>query len=256
MHQTLFNISGEIEEAGNALSLTYSPGQLYALRVGIRRTRSILKHIGSHKSRSYRKTWGGFAAVTNDARDWDVFLITAEKLLTPGDYRSFEALNREQVQSSREAAVEMLTAAPWRRHLQEWKHHLGQTGEESSGQDQVLTSLERALVKARRALQLALTVDNDRRWHKFRIAVKEVRYVADSGRDHPAKGEYLAEVSATCRSVQTMLGDWHDTVVQLDILSELADTPVHARLGSLVRQRKEQFLSEIRSELLEQPLFR
>ena len=53
-----------------------------------------------------------------------------------------------------------------------------------------------------------------------------------------------------------MLGDWHDTVVQLDILSELADTPVHDRLGSLVRQRKEQFLSEIRSELLKQPLFR
>lgn len=256
MHQTLFNISSKIEEAGNALTLAYSPDQLYALRVNIRRTRSILKHLGSHKSRSYRKTWGGFAAVTNDARDWDVFLITAEKLLTPGDYNGFEAFNREQVQSSREAVVEMLTSAPWRRHLKEWKQQLEQTGEESSGQDQALTSLERALAKARQALQLALTVDNDRRWHKFRIAVKEVRYVADSGRDHPVKGEYLAEVSATCRLVQTLLGNWHDTVVQLDILSELADTDVHDRLGSLVRQRKEQFLSEIRSELHEQPLFR
>lgn len=255
MHQNLLNMTGTIEEASDALNYAYSPEQLYALRTGIRRIRSILKHIDSHRSRGYRKTWGGFAAVTNDARDWDVFLVTAEKLLSPGEYGTFEELNAEQIKTSRKTVVEMLDAAPWRRHLEEWRHYLEQSEDETPGPDHVLPSLERALFNARQALRLAMIVNEDRRWHKFRIAVKEVRYVADTGKDHPSASQHLQEVSAACRSVQTLLGDWHDTVVQLGLLSELEAAPIHDRLGSLVQQRNNKYLSKIRKKLSAHPLF-
>jgi len=114
MHQTLLEITDGIEQAGERLARAYQPKRLYALRVGIRRTRSILKQIGSYRSRRYRKVWGGFAAVTNDARDWDVFLISCRKLLAATEYAEFSRLNRERVQCSHDAVTAMLQSAHWR----------------------------------------------------------------------------------------------------------------------------------------------
>ena len=97
----------------------------------------------------------------------------------------------------------------------------------------------------------ALEEDTDRRWHKFRIAVKEVRYVAEANPQLPES----ALVVAACRSLQTLLGDWHDTVVQLDLLDGLAEHPVHAELEILILQRKHRFLTQILESLAGQHLF-
>ena len=86
MHKKLLGLTVGVAQAGESVLSEYDPKQLYAFRVGVRRIRSILKQIDSHRSRRYRKIWGGFAAVTNDARDWDIFLQTAKKLLSTSQY--------------------------------------------------------------------------------------------------------------------------------------------------------------------------
>ncbi len=255
MHTILLEISDVIEQASADLLREYDPERLYALRVSARRTRSILKHIGDHRSRRFRKSWGGFTATTNESRDWDVFLATAEQLLSGDDFTDFSNLNQERVQSCHEAVIEMLRSAPWRRHLEEWRICLERADEDNSDMAQDNDALDRALTKACLVLERALAVDDDRSWHKFRIAVKEVRYVADAGKDDPQRALYLAGVVETCKVLQTLLGDWHDTVVQLNMLEELEAAPVHDRLATVIKQRKQQFLAEIRDMVAGHPLF-
>jgi CHAD domain-containing protein len=255
MHQKLLEITRKIELASRQLTLEYRPDQLYAFRVSARTIRSILKQLGSRKPRGFRKSWGGFAAATNEARDWDVFLVTAEKLLSADDYRNFEQAHRERIQFSHDTAIEMLNSAPWNRHMQGWNQFLEQAEENAPGKNQGPDALERALSRVRRALQRALATDNDRRWHKFRIAVKEVRYIAEAWPREPATEQHLSMVINACKKLQTLLGDWHDTVVQLSLLDELEPSPVHERLKSMIGLRKQEFLSQIRDMLAEVPYF-
>jgi CHAD domain-containing protein len=255
VHRQLFEITTAVEAAADHLSERYTAKSLYALRVGVRRIRSILKHIDSHRSRNYRKAWGGFAATTNDARDWDVFLETAGKLLGKEGKKDFRAENAAVIGASHEAVIEMLESAPWQRHLGEWKQYLGQSEEDVSGSGHLGASLDRAMAKALRTLERALAADEDRLWHKFRIAVKGVRYVADTGADDPDNGEFMTRISSQCRVLQTLLGDWHDTVVQLDILDERPPSDVHRELQSLILARKQRFLTDLRRHLAGQPLF-
>jgi CHAD domain-containing protein len=255
MHKKLLELTVGVAQAGENVLSEYDPKQLYAFRVGVRRIRSILKQIDSHRSRRYRKIWGGFAAVTNDARDWDIFLQTAKKLLFAAQYREFEKLNRERVRNSHEAVIELLHSMHWQRHLDEWKGVLEQADEQVGGTSHGHASLDLALARARLALERALAVNDDHSWHKFRIRVKDVRYVADAGNNDSANGKYVSSVIESCKQLQTLLGDWHDTVVQLNLLEELQTAPVHSRLKKVVSERKQMFLAQTRDMLTEHPLF-
>ena len=255
MHKKLLELTVGVAQAGENLLSEYDPKQLYAFRVDVRRIRSILKQIDSHRSRRYRKIWGGFAAVTNDARDWDIFLLTAKKLLSATQYREFEKLNQEQVRHSHEAVIELLHSMHWQRNLDEWKDVLERADEQVGGTHQGLASLELALAGARLALERALAVNDDHSWHKFRIRVKDVRYVADADNDEPTNRKYVSSVIESCKQLQTLLGDWHDTVVQLNMLEELQAAPVHSRLRKVVLERRQMFLAQTRDMLAEHPLF-
>jgi hypothetical protein len=63
----LIEVTTTVEQAAAALRQGYAAEHLYALRVGMRRIRSMLKPLVSTRLRRFRKTWGGFAAVTNSA---------------------------------------------------------------------------------------------------------------------------------------------------------------------------------------------
>jgi CHAD domain-containing protein len=255
MHQQLLELTDKAKRAASALVAAYDPEKLYDFRVGSRRIRSILKHIGSHRARSFRKAWGGFTAVTNEARDWDVFLLTADKLLPPAELEAFSGLNRERIASCHEAVTEMLDSAHWQRHLDDWRQFLLRAVENGPAGDPSLAALQLALAGAREALRRALDANDDRHWHKFRIAIKEVRYVADASCVDATNEQKVAEVIAACKKLQTLLGDWHDTVVQLNLLEELEDAPVHERLGELVAERQQQFLTQTRALVDRTPLF-
>jgi CHAD domain-containing protein len=250
MHLRLIETSKQADEAAAELRSGYTVEALYSFRVAARRIRSLLKQLDNHRSRVLRKAWGGYAAVTGPARDWDVFKISAEKLLSAVEFEHFQDINQKRITSSHDAVLEMLFSAPWRRHMAEWQHFLEQAEEHAEGVDRQEQS-QRTLDRAAVALQTALTIDDDHHWHRFRIAVKEVRYVAEASPDDPAAQKLVEE----CKEVQSILGAWHDAVVQLTMLAELPPADVHETLRSRVTQTKHEKLAQIRDEAANHPLF-
>lgn len=255
MHQRLAEVTEVIEQATGSLSRGYQAEQLYALRVAMRRLRSMLKPIGSTRSRRFRKIWGGFAAVTNRARDWDVFLLTATELLSPEQFNSFERCHRAHIRASHEAVVELLQAPHWRRHLQDWREYLQHACDSAEQETPTPLPLARALLKARAALATAQLLDDDRAWHKLRIAVKEVRYLAESGATECAAESPGGDLVEQCKEIQSLLGSWHDCVVQLQMLREMDAAPEQEILGEKIAARKIQRLAEIQHTVAAHPLF-
>lgn len=255
MQGQLLELSDAVEGRGHELLKNYEPDDLHAFRVNIRRIRSILKQMDNPRARRYRKVWGGFAAVSNLARDWDVFMKWASSALSPGEFEEFRRINRDRLESSHEAVLEILRSAHWQRHLREWRQLLLRSDEIPADQSGHASSLEQALEKARTTLNSALLIGDDRAWHKFRIAVKDVRYVADALPGDPEPGSEHAMLIDRCKKLQTALGNWHDTVVQLNLLEELEPVPAHARLSELISSRQEQLLSQIRTMLADDPIF-
>jgi CHAD domain-containing protein len=271
MHQALHTLTKEIREAARDLRRSYEPARLYELRVAIRRIRSMLKHRGSKRARRLRKTWGSFAAATNRARDWDVFSSTAESLLSPAALDEFRRACGAPLQTSRDRVIRMLESERWRAHLKEWKRFLARALEHSDRQDgdswatALAGALDAALARARVALVVALQEDDDTSWHKFRIAVKEVRYTAEreppvstcgSQAGEPRVGESgVGEVVEVCKGLQSLLGGWHDCVIQFALLDELAPSPLTEELRSTIVDRRRQRLADIRETVILQPLF-
>jgi len=269
MHQDLHTLTQEIRQAARALRRNYEPARLYELRVAIRRIRSMLKHRGSKRARRFRKTWGSFAAATNRARDWDVFSATAEELLSAAALDDFRRACEAPLQTSRDKVIRMLESARWRAHLKEWKRFLARAlehGDRRNGElsapaqaqslaERLSAALDAALARARVALLVALEEDDDSSWHKFRIAVKEVRYTAER-EPPPLAGEpRAAEVVEVCKGLQSLLGGWHDCVIQLQLLDELAPSPLTEELRNTLVDRRRQRLADIRETVVLQPLF-
>ena len=249
MHVQLLELSDTIEKTALELLKNYQPVDLHTFRVSIRRIRSILKQMDNTRARRYRKVWGGFATVTNQARDWDVFMQWASRELAPDEFERFSQMTRERLSSSHEAVFEVLRSAHWQRHLREWRQLLTRSGDISPNETVQAISLELALAKARATLGRALSIGDDRSWHKFRIAVKDVRYLADA-----LPGESLALIES-CKKLQTVLGKWHDTVVQLSLLDELEGAALNEQLSAAIRTRQKRLLSQIRDMLSDDPYF-
>lgn len=252
MEAPLEQLTERVERSAEGLRNRYGSKRLHVLRVGIRRIRTFLKHSGGHRARRLRRTWGAFAAVTGDARDWDVFHRTARALLDADDFRTFQRLNRKRLQESHRAVKTLVASAHWTRHLREWRAYLEGAANRAAPPGRQPRSLEAALARAGAALARAIEVDNDRAWHKFRITVKETRYIAEAA---PGPSAQLRAVIATCKALQATLGAWHDTVVQLQLLDELPADPMHARLRRLIRHQKRQSLSQTRAILSAQSIF-
>jgi CHAD domain-containing protein len=248
MRKRLKALTARIEEAADALRAGYQPDELYRLRVGIRRLRSLLKCHGKRRRR-FRKTWRAFQSVTGSARDWDVFVTTAAELLTPEELRDFESANQARIRSSRTAVMHMLGSNRWRTHMTVWNAYLQRPRGSRERRRKPTLPVEPALIDAGAALASALSVNDDRTWHKLRIAIKELRYVADEAMDRPGADPGFAQVVETCKALQTLLGDWHDTVVQLDLLRELEPLPVHRHLEARILERKRECLSRAREKL-------
>jgi len=262
MHQLLVKLTVKVTSVSGRLTGAYRPKDLHRLRISIRRIRSLLKQVSNRNAHHFRKTWGGFAAVTNQARDWDVFLKAARALQSDAEYREFRSMLMPQVLANHEAVIEVLQSAQWQRHLAEWQRFLKLIDDRVIDDGKPQWPVEAALEKARRACQLALAGDDDNAWHKFRIAIKNLRYLADAGiRDPACDQQHLQAVIAACKILQTRLGKWHDTVVQLQMIREqdLGDdgkaTTAKTRLANALEQKKHLLLSEIQEILAKQTLF-
>jgi CHAD domain-containing protein len=255
MHKKLMEVTAAIELASAALRQGYQVEQLYALRVAMRRLRSMLKPIGSTRSRRFRKTWGGFATVTNRARDWDVFLLAACDVLSAAQYAAFERRHAGDIGACREAVIELVHSTHWRRELNDWQQYLQHPNGGEHESAQAVDPLQQALGRARAALAAALELNDERSWHKLRIAVKEVRYQAESEEDGPMPDRARAELLEQCKVLQSLLGGWHDSVVQLQMLEQFEAAPEHAALQAAIGERRIQRLAEIERTVAGHPLF-
>lgn len=126
----------------------------------------------------------------------------------------------------------------------------------ASGREQSLAFLRQAVGKASLKLARALASGDERSWHKFRIAVKEVRYLADASVVEPLQETDLEEVISACKELQEHPGNWHDAVIQLHMLEDLEAADVHTGLASVLEERRRQFLSQARDALVDNPVFR
>jgi CHAD domain-containing protein len=255
VQQRLEEVTEAIEQASTELCQGYRVEELYALRVGMRRLRSMLKPIDSIRARRFRKAWSGFATVTNRARDWDVFLIASRELLTAGQYAAFEGRHRDDFGACQDAVVELVRSEHWGRHLADWRQYLHHPNGSIHESRLAADPLGKALDRARAALAAAVALDNDRAWHKLRIAVKEVRYQAESEETAEAADPARAELLEQCKLLQSLLGAWHDCIVQLQMLEEFEEAAEHTALKSSIEQRKVERLAGIEETVVGHPLF-
>jgi len=262
MRQLFVEISREVTFFGDRLTDDYRPKDLHGMRIRIRRIRSLLKQIDNLHARYFRKTWGGFAAVTNQARDWDVFLKSARAMLSTTEFQVFRTMFTPQVRASHEAVFEVLQSAQWQRHLADWEQFLSQIDDLTIEDGRAQWSVEDATAKASSACWLALAANDQKTWHKFRIAIKNLRYIADAQiRDPACDQQYLDEVIKTCKKLQTRLGKWHDAVVQLQMIREQEAAVENkaivmmSALAETLEQKKHLLLSQLREKLAEQTLF-
>lgn len=255
VHRRLKEVTEGVEQASASLRGGYRADQLYALRVGVRRIRSLLKPIGSTRSRRFRKTWRGFAVVTSPSRDWDVFLASAASLLEPDQYGVFEARNRGRVERCHQSVCAMLESKHWRRHLRDWGVYLQRCRDDGERRPREHPKLCGALRQARSTLATALESGDERSWHGFRIAVKEVRYQAESNAASAANGPSPGAIVEDCKVLQTLLGGWHDCVVQLHMLETLEPAPEHDALREIIEQLRGQQLAEIQAAVAGHMLF-
>jgi CHAD domain-containing protein len=244
--------SGIAAHAGNLLR-RYHPHDLHQLRVGIRRTRSLLKQAGSSPARFFHDSWGELFAVTGPARDFDVFRASVHELLPAAQAEQLEALLRPRLANSHDAVAGLLGSGRWRRHMAGWRGYLKTLESRSSAiRPGDLGAAERTAAQAART---ALEEDTDQAWHRFRIALKNLRYIAEAMRGEPGMdATALDGLVNHCKALQTLLGDWHDASVQLTMLDgpELADAlrsrPGPAAAAAAFKERVE----GRKSSLLEQ----
>ncbi len=260
LQQALRDQTAKIANHGENLLRAYHPHDLHQLRVNIRRTRSLLKRVQTGPARFFRKSWGAMFAVTGRARDLDVFMITVSESMPPDLAGALEDVLRLQLEESHEAVDELLRSGDWRRHWGGWRGYLvTQENREGGIPHESLRSVENG---ARKACRRALENGTDRNWHRFRIAIKNLRYVADASRDEPGSdAAALDTLIDECKLLQTLLGDWHDTIVQLALLKEpWASEPgarkAAAELEGLVRARKRDLVEQVRAAVTERDLFR
>jgi len=217
----LKHLSGTLRERGRALLDRYDADDLHQLRVGLRRMRSFLKSRSGSRAGQLRHELGALADSTNGARDWDTLVERAHRELGPRQVRLFEDnLRRRQAESHR-PALNMLQSPQWPAALANWDNYLREHPPQHRGAGRKGKSIARLRARVERAWDRVEQAGQPRNWHKLRIAIKDLRYRLEAKRKDGEIGNRTAMLTQ-CKRLQAELGDWHDTVVHLQLLRALA----------------------------------
>ncbi|MBP6683348.1 MAG: CHAD domain-containing protein [Halioglobus sp.] len=220
MNFELHELTIRLKALHSSLLAGYSEEDLHQLRVTLRRMRSVLRKVALDEARALRRELGDLARATNGARDWDTLVANAQDQFGPEPLRALLPLLEECRQSARAQVYRTLRSHQWRAALARWED-LADITEMAVGCHAIATrELDSILQRVNAASRKAMLRDDPRRWHKLRIAIKELRYTLDS-LPHDAGEPLTARLLDECKSLQTLLGDWHDTVVHRQLLDEL-----------------------------------
>jgi len=217
-------LSSRLEKKRRSLLKRYDPEELHALRVTLRRMRSRLKQTPGKKARKLRQELGALADTTNAARDWDTLLPGVPALLPADAYEQLAPLLKRQQDAARERVIRMLQSRQWSRTVERWKQQEHrQPRAQDNRPDQSPKGLSRSQHKMLSAWRKALAQNDDKRWHKLRVTIKDLRYQLDVT-PKKARSANTRNILAMCKQLQEDIGDWHDTVVHSQQLRELACT--------------------------------
>jgi len=200
-----------------ALLRHYDDESLHQLRVALRRLRSLLRPAKSRAAQSLRRELGGLADATSVARDWDTLLIHARKSLSEREFHRVQPLLQARRRASHESVIGMLRSSAWTDTLHRLEVWLEDERLASSDPALLDDRISRAKQTVKRAREKAEAADDRKRWHKVRIAIKELRYVLESIPGSTPRGTLKH-----CKRLQDALGEWHDSVVHLQLVRELA----------------------------------
>jgi CHAD domain-containing protein len=216
-------ITHELKTRRKALLSEYDDEYLHRFRVTIRRARALLKQHPGDQSRNVRREWRSLAEKTNAARDWDTLAIYIDSTLAPEQRRAILPRMRHYRELARGQVIEALRFDDWDttwRHWLEWAED-GEKGEAARAPTLDSTDMLQA---ARTAARNALSLQDERSWHKFRIAIKNLRYSLDSPSAKSSwKKQERKALKRLCKRLQEQLGDWHDTVVHGRLIETMLD---------------------------------
>jgi len=205
----------------SALLAGYSEEDLHQLRVTLRRMRSALRKVALDDARELRRELGALARATNSARDWDTLVASAQDQLEPAQLRALLPLLEECRQGARAQVYSVLRSQQWCAALARWDD-LADITEMAVGCQAIASrELDSILQRVNAAGRKAMIRDDAGRWHKLRIAIKELRYTLDSLPQVAGEPLTAARLLDECKSLQSLLGAWHDTVVHQQLLDEL-----------------------------------
>jgi len=228
-----------LKDLCSSLLAGYSEGDLHRLRVTLRRVRSALRETPAGNKGGLRRELGTLARATNSARDWDTLVASAHDQLEPEQLRALLPLLEERRERGRAQVYRMFHSPRWLAALKALDCGLTPTHSETDSQAIAAGQPENKLQSTAAAGRKALARDDDKSWHKLRIAIKELRYTLDTLPHGPGETS-MARLLDECKSLQTLLGDWHDTVVHRHLLDELAaqgsfdaDTPAGEAASAL-----------------------
>jgi CHAD domain-containing protein len=234
---------------------------LHDYRVALRRARSLLGQIRDvfpadrveHFGTEFR--WLG--TVTGPTRDLDVLMLALRWV--PGDPRGhISTLQRDIAERRRRAHRAMLRrldSPRCRKLFSAWTRllaHTSRASRERAHDTRLFADVVSARVwrlYRRLAEQAAPVTDQSppKALHRIRIASKQLRYVADlicGVEDERA----VDEVIAALKRLQTVLGDYNDTVVHERLLMEAARVMVRAHPERAAIQRSiERLVKQLRA---------
>ncbi len=201
-----------------ALLHRYDEEALHQLRVALRRVRSRLRHIDSAEAQNLRHDLGQLADATSAARDWDTLAGRARASLKPRKYRCIQLYLEHGRTASHEPVLDMLRSQQWTQAMGRLETCIDAASDNQSG-----TGMARAKQEVHRAWCEVQSQEDNKHWHKLRLAIKELRYTLDSV-PRNALEPSVAKTLKHGKKLQEMLGTWHDTVVHLRMVRAYADS--------------------------------
>lgn len=204
---------------------------LHDYRVALRRTRSLLGQIRevfpAVGVEHFREEFRWLGAVTGPARDLDVLMLALRPVPDDprGDIPTLRRHIAERQRRTHRAMLEHLDGPRCRRLFADWTRFLAHTCPASPAPanagrpfaDVVSSRVWRLYRRLTERAALVTDQSPPTALHQIRVAAKKLRYVADLTRSIQ-KGGSVDGVIAVLKKLQTLLGDYNDTVVHERLL--------------------------------------
>jgi CHAD domain-containing protein len=212
----LQEILSQVESRRNALLSEYDEYKLHQLRVTVRRLRGLLRFEDEPQAWQLRREWGYLVSHTNAARDWDTLTNRIEAL--PAD--SQPVVLTDTLEQSRERiwrkVIKHLQKEDWEETTRQTQKYLQSRVADGRQPPDGSDAVREASLRLQRAWTRAREYDDNRAWHKLRIAVKDLRYSLDT----LSAGD-VSSAQELCKTLQDALGQWHDTIIHKALLNEI-----------------------------------